>query len=132
MERAIEIFALVHLIPMGISHIVKREVWAEFFIVLAKKGRSGVFLHGFLSLWFGSVIAGFYRVWSDTGLALTAFGWLLVLKAVHCFLFPDAALRSCPGALLFQEQVPFPTGPDFRLVSQLQSNPHLIEPLPVA
>ena len=94
MERAIEIFALVHLIPMGISHIVKREVWAEFFIVLAKKGRSGVFLHGFLSLWFGSVIAGFYRVWSDTGLALTAFGWLLVLKAVHCFLFPDAALRS--------------------------------------
>jgi hypothetical protein len=94
MERSIEIFALVHLVTMGISHIVKRDAWAEFFIVLAEKGRTGVFLHGFLSLWFGSVIAGFYRVWDDAGVALTTFGWLMVLKALHCFLFPDAALRS--------------------------------------
>ena len=94
MERAIEIFALVHLLVMGISHIVKRDAWAEFFIALAEKGRTGVFLHGFLSLWFGSVVVGFYRVWNDAGVALTSFGWLLVLKAAHCFFFPEAALRS--------------------------------------
>jgi hypothetical protein len=45
-------------------------------------------------LWFGSVVAGFYHVWSGPGLVLTLFGWLLILKALHCFLFPDAALRS--------------------------------------
>jgi hypothetical protein len=94
MERAIEVLALVHLVAMGISHIVKRDAWAEFFIVLAEKGRPGVFLHGFLSLWFGSVVAGFYRVWEGPGMVLAVFGWLLVLKAGHCFLFPDAALRS--------------------------------------
>lgn len=27
-------------------------------------------------------------------MVLTAFAWLLVLKAAHCFLFPEAALRS--------------------------------------
>lgn len=94
MERAIEIFALVHLVLLGASHIVKREVWAEFFIVLAGTGRPGVLAHGFLSLWFGSVVAGFYNVWAGPGLALTLWGWLLIAKAAHCFLFPDAALRS--------------------------------------
>jgi len=94
MERAIEIFALVHLVLLGASHIVKREVWAEFFIVLAGTGRPGVFAHGFLSLWFGSVVAGFYDVWEGPGLALTLWGWLMIAKAAHCFLFPEAALRS--------------------------------------
>jgi hypothetical protein len=27
------------------------------------------------------------------GLALTVFGWLVTLKALHCFCFPSAALR---------------------------------------
>jgi uncharacterized protein YjeT (DUF2065 family) len=94
MERSIEIFALVHLVAMGLSHVIKHKAWAELFIGLAKAGRPGVFAHGFLSLWFGSVIAGFYGVWNDIGVALTGFGWLLVLKALHCFIFPDAALRS--------------------------------------
>ena len=94
MERAVEIFALVHLILLGASHIWKRDASAEFFIVLAEKGRTGVFFHGFLSLWFGSVVVGFHPVWSGPGIVLTLFGWLLVLKAAHCFLFPEAALRS--------------------------------------
>lgn len=94
MERSVEIFALVHLLLLGFSHIVKHKAWAEFFMVLSEKGRPGVFFHGFLSLWFGSVVAGFYRVWSGPGLVLTLWGWLLILKAAHGFLFPDAALRS--------------------------------------
>jgi hypothetical protein len=93
-EHAIEIFALVHLVVLGASHIVKRDVWAEFFILLAQHGRPGVFFHGFLSLWFGSIVVGFYRVYHGPGIVLTAFGWLVTLKAAHCFLFPNAALRS--------------------------------------
>ena len=94
MERAIEIFALVHLVILGTSHIVKHDAWAEMFVLLAKHGRSGVFLHGFLSLWFGSVVIGFYRVYNGPGLVLSVFGWLVTLKALHCFCFPAAALRS--------------------------------------
>jgi hypothetical protein len=94
MERAVQIFALVHLLILGASHIWKRDAWAEFFMVLAEKGRTGVFLHSFLSLWFGSVVVGFHRVWNGPAVALTLFGWLLVLKAAHGFLFSEAALRS--------------------------------------
>lgn len=94
MDHAIEIFALVHLLVLGSSHAWQHKAWAEFFIVLSKQGRPGAFLHGFLSLWFGSVVVGFYRASDGPGLALTAFGWLLILKSLHCFLFPSAALRS--------------------------------------
>ena len=93
-ERTVEIFALVHLVILGASHAVRHDTWAEMFVLLAKQGRSGVFLHGFLSLWFGSIIAGFYRVYTGSGLVLTVFGWLVTLKALHCFCFPAAALRS--------------------------------------
>src|SRR4051812_39239756 len=94
MQRAVEIFALVHLLPLGLSHILKRNAWAEFFIVLSEKGRSGVFFHSFLSLWFGSIVAGFHPIWKGPALVLTLWGWLLLVKACHGFLFPDAALRS--------------------------------------
>jgi hypothetical protein len=93
-ERAVEIFALVHLVILGVSHAVKHAAWAELFVLLAKHGRSGVFFHGFLSLWFGSIVVGLYRVYSGPGLALTLFGWLVTLKAAHCLCFPDAALRT--------------------------------------
>ena len=94
MDRAVEILALVHLVILGTSHIVKHDAWAEMFLLLAKQGRPGVFFHGFLSLWFGSIVLGFYRVYTGPGLALTVFAWLVMLKALHCFCFPAAALRS--------------------------------------
>ncbi|MEO6567340.1 MAG: hypothetical protein ABIO94_01145, partial [Opitutaceae bacterium] len=43
---------------------------------------------------FGSVVAGFHQIWSGPALVLTLWGWLLILKACHGFLFPAAALRS--------------------------------------
>ena len=94
MERAVEIFTLIHLLPLGVSHILKRKAWAEFFILLSEKGKSGVFLHSFLSLWFGSVVAGFHCVWRGPALVLTLWGWLLIAKACLGFLFPESALRS--------------------------------------
>ena len=117
MERAVEILALVHLLPLGVSHIVKRDAWAEFFIVLSEKGRSGVFLHSFLSLWFGSIVAGFHQVWSGPGLVLTLWGWLLILKACHAFLFPGAALRSLQRVSLDKAWHFIPAGVVYLLVA---------------
>ena len=57
----------MHLLLLEVSHIVRRGAWAEFFMVLSRHGRTGVFLHGFLSLWFGSVVVGFSRVWAGAG-----------------------------------------------------------------
>jgi hypothetical protein len=38
MEHAVAIFALVHLVILGASHIVRRDAWAEFFIALSAQG----------------------------------------------------------------------------------------------
>lgn len=117
MEKAIQIFALVQLLLMGVSHIVKREAWAEFFIQLSEKGHPGVFLHGFLSLWFGAIIVGFHQIWEGPALVLTMYGWLMILKASHCFLFPEMALRSLRKVRVETSWEFIPAGILFLLVS---------------
>lgn len=94
MERALQIFAVVHLTVVGLSHVLQHRAWAEFFILLREKGHPGVFAHGFLSLGFASMILGFHRVWSGLPAVLTIVGVLYLLKTLHCFLLPALALRS--------------------------------------
>jgi hypothetical protein len=94
MERAVEVFAVIQLAIIGISHIAFHRGWAEFFIWLREKGLPGVFANGFTSLAFGSIVVAFHRVWSGVPLVLTVFGLLNLVKAASCFLFPERALRS--------------------------------------
>jgi len=92
--RALEMFALIHLTLMGLSHVLHHRAWAEFFITLREMGHGGVFVHGFLSLGFGSMILAFHRVWSGEPMALTILGVLYVVKTVQCFLLPEVSMRS--------------------------------------
>jgi hypothetical protein len=94
MERALEVFAVIHLGLMGLSHIVQHRAWAEFFILLRGRGYPGVFVHGFISLGFGSMILAFHRVWSGIPAVLTVVGVLYLVKAVQCFVFPAVSMRS--------------------------------------
>jgi hypothetical protein len=92
--RSLEIFALIHLALMGLSHVLHHRAWAEFFIRLRGMGYGGVFVHGFLSLGFGSMILAFHRVWSGAAMALTILGALYLVKTVQCFLLPEVSMRS--------------------------------------
>ena len=94
MERALEIFMVIQLTIIGLSHILHHRAWAEFFIWLRAKGRAGAFANGFTSLAAGSMILGFHRVWSGIPLVLTIFGVLNVIKAAQCFLLPELSMRS--------------------------------------
>ena len=94
MERAIEIFAVIQLTIIGLSHIVYHRAWAEFFIRLRGMGYGGVYVHGFLSLGFGSMILAFHRVWSGTPMVLTILGVLYLVKTLQCFLLPAVSMRS--------------------------------------
>ena len=94
MTRALQIFALIHLALMGLSHVLHHRAWAEFFIRLREMGYGGVFVHGFLSLGFGSMILAFHRVWSGEPMALTILGVLYLLKTLQCFLLPEVSMRS--------------------------------------
>lgn len=94
MERAVEILAVINFLVMGVSHIVHRRAWAEFFIWLRSRGHPGVFVHGFLSLSFGSLVVAFHNVWTGLSVVLTAYGWLMIFKSLLCFVTPAIALRS--------------------------------------
>lgn len=94
MERAVEIFAVIQLTVIGLSHILFHREWAEFFIWLRAKGNAGALANGFTSLAFGSIVVAFHQVWSGIPLVLTVFGLLNLVKAAQCFLLPAVALRS--------------------------------------
>lgn len=94
MERSLEVFATIHLLIVGLSHVFRPHAWVNFFIWLRERGYPGVFVHGFLSLGFGSMILAFHNVWSGLPNALTVAGCLYLVKAVLCFLFPSTQMRT--------------------------------------
>ncbi len=93
MQEAVELFAGITFLVIGLSHLLQPMAWTEFFTELRAKGRAGVFFEGFLCLWFGAVIVAFHNVWSGLPAILTIVGWLQVLKGLLRFTVPRLALR---------------------------------------
>jgi hypothetical protein len=93
-ERAIEIYAIINMTIIGLSHALAPRAWLRFFTVLRQGGEAGVFATAFLNLVFGSIIVSFHNVWTGIPLALTLFGWINVLKALLYFAFPAWGLRK--------------------------------------
>ena len=94
MEQAVQIFAIINFVVIGLSHIVQPKAWVEFFVLLRERGNTGVFATAFLSLVFGSIIVAFHNVWSGIPALLTIVGWAQVLKALIYFTFPAFGLRK--------------------------------------
>src|SRR3954470_7762617 len=74
MHRAVELFAFIQLLVVGLSHLLQPRAWVKFFMTLHAHGHAGVLVHGFLSLWFGSIILGFHQVWHGVPAVLTVTG----------------------------------------------------------
>jgi hypothetical protein len=68
--------------------------WAAAYRQLHQLGRPGAFVNGAISMLPGAAIVAGHRTWAFPGAVLTAFGYLLLVKAAICFLAPDKALRS--------------------------------------
>ena len=83
-----ELFAAIHWLVMGVSHLARPRDWADFFSLLRAKGYVGVFLNGMLSLGFASVIVAFHNVWEGLPVVLTVLGWAHVLKGTLRLVFP--------------------------------------------
>jgi hypothetical protein len=88
-EHAIEIFAAINFLILGLSHVFQPRAWAEFFVRLREWGRPGAFANGFLTLITGSLIVAFHNVWSWPGVLLTAIGYSMLLKSLVVFVRPD-------------------------------------------
>ncbi len=94
MERAIEIFAAINFLIMGVSHIVLPREWAKFFTYLRSKGTPGAFVNGFLHLGMGALIVGFHNTWRGLPVVLTVLGWLYLLKSLLIFTVPGYGVKS--------------------------------------
>lgn len=93
MEYHVQIYAIINLTVIGLSHVVRPRVWVDFFGFLRERGEAGVFAIALLNLIFGSIIVAFHNVWSGIPLVLTVLGWANVVKALLYFLFPTIGLR---------------------------------------
>ena len=93
-ERATEVFAVVNLAVIGVSHIAQPRVWVEFFIFLRERGHAGVFFNGMLSLTFGSILAAFHNVWAGMPMIVTLLGWAQVLKGLISLVAPSIGLKK--------------------------------------
>jgi uncharacterized protein YjeT (DUF2065 family) len=94
MERSIELYACLQFLIIGLSHMLQPRVWVAFFVALRERGLVGVFINGFISLIFGSLVVAFHNVWTGLPMALTIIGWAQVLKAITSFVAPQAGMRS--------------------------------------
>jgi hypothetical protein len=94
MERSIELFAAVNFLVIGLSHMVRPKVWAEFFMRLRGWGLAGVFVNGFIGLSMGSIIVAFHNLWVGPATILTVFGWAQVIKALLNFTVPQIGMRA--------------------------------------
>lgn len=94
MERAVEVYAAVQFLVIGLSHLIQPLVWVEFFTWLRGKGYAGVFVNGFLSLGFGAFIVAFHNVWTGLPMILTLIGWAQIIKALVSFVWPQFGMRG--------------------------------------
>jgi len=94
MDRAVELFAVVNLVVVGLSHALQPRVWAVCFIQLRERGQSSVFAIALLHLVFGSLIVAFHNVWSGIPVLLTLYGWANVGKALVYATMPRMGLAA--------------------------------------
>ena len=93
MEIAVEKFAVICFLVIGVSHIVQSRAWAEFFIRLREKGKTGSFINAWISFPLGALIAAFHNVWHGIPAILTVLGYAWVLKGFIYFVFPRYGLK---------------------------------------
>ena len=88
MESAILKLAIICFFVIGMSHIVRPQTWARFFMDMHSKGDVGSFLNALLHFPMGVVIVSFHNVWHGIPMVLTIIGWGLVVKSFIYFVFP--------------------------------------------
>jgi hypothetical protein len=93
-ERAVEAFAAVCLLGVGLSHLVQPQAWVEFFVWLRGQGRCAVFVEALLNLNFGALVVAFHNVWTGPPVVLTVLGWGLVVKGLVRLIAPELGLRA--------------------------------------
>lgn len=93
--EGVELVVAPAMILMGVSHIVRPDMWTKLFGQLHAMGTTGVIYRTFmLELWPAMAILTLHQVWSGPGIVLTVYGIALSAKCAVAMLFPEIGLRS--------------------------------------
>jgi len=91
----IEAILAIPLVLIGISHILQKRMWLEFFEWLAAKDSIGVVIRTFLfELWPATLVVVFHQEWTWPGVVITLYGHLLMFKVVLSLLVPSIGVKS--------------------------------------
>jgi hypothetical protein len=80
---------------MAVSHIVRPDIWVDFFSRLHDQGTRGVLTRTFmLELWPALLIVTLHQVWSGLAIVVTVYGWLQLTKIAVSVIAPEIGLKS--------------------------------------
>jgi hypothetical protein len=94
METSIQIFVVLCLWIIGLSHIVQPRAWADFFVRIRQLGDTAGFIAGFIHLPVGLLVVAFHHRLSGIPAIVTVIGLGWTLKGTLYFVFPKIALMS--------------------------------------
>lgn len=107
----VEAVLVIPLFILGVSHIVQKQMWLDFFADLAAKGHPGVVWRTFmLELWPAVLIVVFHQDWTLPGVLITAYGHLLMAKVILSLLYPKLGLKSLQQADKVGDKAFIPAG----------------------
>ena len=92
-ERPVEIFAIILIGVVSLSHVLQPKAWVEYFILLRSKGEAGAFVDGFVHVPLATFFIAFHNVWSGIPVVLTLLGWAFLIKSLIRFCLPKLGLR---------------------------------------
>ncbi len=92
--QSIQLFVIINLAIIGLSHFFQAKLWIRFFQFLASKGIVGNTFNAMLALGLGSFIVSFHQVRSWPMILVTIYGILQLLKGTIYLLVPSIGIRS--------------------------------------
>jgi len=93
-ELAVERITALWFLLIGASHVAAPAAWAELFRRWRELGEQGSLLNGLLHSPLAVLIVGFHQVYAWPGLAVTALGWLLLVKGSAYLLAPHLLKKA--------------------------------------
>jgi len=92
-QRAIELFAMLNFVIVGLSLLIRPQAWAQYFAWMRREGEAGAVIYGLFCVLWGSLIVSFCLAWHGLLVVLPVFGVIQLLEGLIFLLAPAAGLR---------------------------------------
>ncbi len=92
-QHAIELFALLNFVIVGLSLVLRPMAWARYFAWMRREGEAGAVIYGLLCVLWGSLIVSFHPSWHGLLIVLPLFGVIQLIEGAVFLLAPDFGLR---------------------------------------